>query len=320
MKDVQRQTRSYLMSLFQQHSINPRGDLGQNFLIDVNLIEFIVRSAELGPRDVALEVGSGTGGMTAFLAQDAGKVISVDIDKNMSMLTAEAVEGFDNVTLINDDILKNKNTLSPEICDVVRQQVASLPNGRLKLVANLPYSVATPVISNLLASDLPWERMICTIQWELGEKMAAEHTSSKYAALSAWIQSQATVRILRRMGPNVFWPRPKVDSAVVSIWRDREAAARIADRRFFQDFLRRTFSLRRKYIRSVLVGMYRRQLEKSDVDSLLAELGHSASERAEKMDVATLIRLSNHVFATIQKRGMDEPLAGNEDADGDQFT
>jgi len=304
MRDVQRQTRSYLMSLFQQHGINPRGDLGQNFLIDVNLIEFIVRSAELGPRDVALEVGSGTGGMTAFLAQDAGRVISVDIDKNMSMLAAEAVEGFDNVTLINDDILKNKNTLSPEICDVIRQQVESLPNGRLKLVANLPYSVATPVISNLLASDLPWERMICTIQWELGEKMAAEHTSSKYAALSAWIQSQATVRILRRLGPNVFWPRPKVDSAVVSIWRDREAAARITDRRFFQDFLRRTFSLRRKFIRSVLVGMYRRQLEKSDVDQLLAELGHTSSDRAETMDVATLIRLSNHVHAAIRKRGV----------------
>jgi 16S rRNA (adenine1518-N6/adenine1519-N6)-dimethyltransferase len=303
MKDVQRQTRSYLMSLFQQHGINPRGDLGQNFLIDVNLIEFIVRSAELGPRDVALEVGSGTGGMTAFLAQDAGRVISVDIDKNMSMLAAEAVVGFDNVTLINDDILKNKNTLSPEICSVIRQQVELLPHGRLKLVANLPYSVATPVISNLLASDLPWERMICTIQWELGEKMAAEHTSSKYAALSAWIQSQATVRILRRLGPNVFWPRPKVDSAVVSIWRDQEAADRITDRRFFQDFLRRTFSLRRKFIRSVLVGMYRRQLEKSDVDQLLAELGHTSSDRAETMDVATLIRLSNHVHSAIKKRG-----------------
>ena len=98
MKDVQRQTRSFLMSLFTQHGINPRGDLGQNFLIDVNLIEFAVRAAELGPRDVALEVGSGTGGMTAFLAQEAGRVISVDIDKNMSMLASEAVQDCLNVT------------------------------------------------------------------------------------------------------------------------------------------------------------------------------------------------------------------------------
>ena len=164
MKAVQRQTRSFLMSLFQQHGINPRGDLGQNFLIDVNLIEFAVRAAELGPRDVALEVGSGTGGMTAFLAQEAGRVISIDIDKNMSALAAEAVQDCNNVTLINSDILKNKNTLDPHICDVIRHHVASIPNGRLKLVANLPYSVATPVISNIIASYLPWERMVCTIQ------------------------------------------------------------------------------------------------------------------------------------------------------------
>jgi len=303
MRDVQRQTRTFLMSLFQQHGINPRGDLGQNFLIDVNLIEFVVRAAELGPRDVALEVGSGTGGMTAFLARDAGKVISVDIDRNMSELAAEAVKDCRNVTLINRDILKNKNSLAPEVVDVIREQVASLPDGRLKLVANLPYSVATPVISNLLASDLPWERMICTIQWELAEKMVAEPGDSKFGALSAWIQSQASVRILRKLGPNVFWPRPKVDSAIVSIWRDQEAASRITDRRFFQDFLRRAFTLRRKFIRSVLVALYRSELDKAAIDELLTELGHTAEDRAENMDVATLIRLSNRLRERI----------GNED-------
>ena len=302
MRDVQRQTRSFLMSLFQQHGINPRGDLGQNFLIDVNLIEFAVRAAELDPRDVALEVGSGTGGMTAFLAQAAGRVISVDIDKNMSMLASEAVQDCPNVTMINSDILKNKNTLDPHICEVIRHHVASIHGGRLKLVSNLPYSVATPVISNIIASDLPWERMICTIQWELAEKMEAEPGTSKYGAMSAWIQSQGTVRILRRLGPNVFWPRPKVDSAIISIWRDQEKAARISDRRFFQDFLRRAFTLRRKFIRSVLVALYRKELDKAEIDVLLGELGHTAEDRAENMDVATLIRLSNHLHATIQKK------------------
>lgn len=317
MKAVQRQTRTFLMSLFQQHGINPRGDLGQNFLIDVNLIEFAVRAAELGPRDVALEVGSGTGGMTAFLAQEAGRVISIDIDKNMSALAAEAVQGCNNVTLINSDILKNKNTLDPHICDVIRHHVASIPNGRMKLVANLPYSVATPVISNIIASDLPWERMVCTIQWELAEKMEAEPGSSKYGAMSAWIQSQGTVRILRRLGPNVFWPRPKVDSAIVSIWRDQEKADRIHDRRFYQDFLRRAFTLRRKFIRSVLVALYRQQLDKPEIDQLLLELGLTSEDRAENMDIPTLIRLSNHLLATIQKKGaqvetIDEPVDSEE--------
>jgi 16S rRNA (adenine1518-N6/adenine1519-N6)-dimethyltransferase len=300
MKDVQRQTRSYLMSLFRQHGINPRGDLGQNFLIDVNLIEFVVRHADLGPRDVALEVGTGTGGMTAFLARDAGHVISVDIDQNMSRLAAEAVQDCSNVTLVNQDILKNKNTLSPDITALILEKVAAIPGGRLKLVSNLPYSVGTPVMSNLLASELPWERMVCTIQWELAEKMAAEAASSKYAALTVWIQSQATVRILRRLGPNVFWPRPKVDSAIISIWRDKEAAARIQDRRFFQDFLRRMFSQRRKHLRSVLIGMYRRQLDKPDVDRILQELGEKPENRAELMDVPALIRLANHVCAAVR--------------------
>ena len=306
MRDVQRQTRSWLMELFTQHGFNPRGDLGQNFLIDVNLIEFAVRHASLGPNDVALEVGSGTGGMTAFLAEEAGHVISVDVDENMSNLAAEAVEGYNNVTLINQDILKNKNTLAPEICDLIRARVASLKNGQLKLVANLPYSVATPVIANLIASDLPWERMVCTIQWELGEKMAAEHGTPGYSALSVWIQSQASIRILRKLGPNVFWTRPKVDSAIVSIWRDKEAAARINDRKFFLDFVRRAFSQRRKLIRPVLIGMYRKQLDKEDVDRLLAELEHKTEDRAEEMDIATLIRLSNHVHATIVKKGTED--------------
>ena len=289
MRDVQRQTRSWLMELFTQHGFNPRGDLGQNFLIDVNLIEFVVRHANLGPNDVALEVGSGTGGMTAFLAEEAGKVISVDVDPKMALLAAEAVKGCDNVTLINQDILKNKNTLAPEICDLIRAQVAALPNGQLKLVSNLPYSVATPAI-----------------QWELGEKMASEHGTSGYSALSVWIQSQASIRILRRLGPNVFWPRPKVDSAIVSIWRNKEAAARINDRRFFLDFLRRTFSQRRKLIRPVLIGMYRKQLDKEDVDRLLAELEHKIDDRAEQMEIATLIRLSNRVHAAILEKGKTE--------------
>lgn len=312
MKDVARQTRTHLMSLLRRHGLNPRGDLGQNFLIDVNLIEFAVRRADLSEQDVVLEVGTGTGGMTAFLAQQAGRVISVDIDKNMSKLAQEAVADSDNVTLINCDILKNKNTLASEVTDVIRQRLAEVPDSRLKLVANLPYSVATPVISNLIASDLPWQRMVCTIQWELAVKMASEHARSTYAALSVWIQSQASVRILRRLGPNVFWPRPKVDSAIVSIWRYQDAADRILDRPFFQDFLRRMFSQRRKHIRSTLCGMYSKQLSKSEVDQLLADLQFNPETRGELLPVAELIRLGNGVYRRIQ--GIPEPAAGAEPA------
>ncbi|MFY9257087.1 MAG: 16S rRNA (adenine(1518)-N(6)/adenine(1519)-N(6))-dimethyltransferase RsmA [Fuerstiella sp.] len=293
MKDRSRQTRSYLMELFQQHGFNPRSDLGQNFLIDINLIEFAVRAAELTVDDIVLEVGPGTGGMTTFLSEQAGKVISVEVDRNMFALATDATSHCDNVTLINRDILKNKNTIAPEITELLITELAATLNSQLKLVANLPYSVATPVITNLVASQLPWQRMVCTIQLELGEKMVAQPGESNYGALAVWLQSQCSVKIIRRLTPNVFWPRPKVNSAIVSIWRHDGRGDKILDKKFFQDFLRRLFHHRRKLMRRVLVGMYSKQLSKTDVDTLMEELGHDAETRAETLDVPTFVKLGN---------------------------
>ena len=167
-------------------------------------------------------------------------------------------------------------------------------------MANLPYNCATPVISNLVASDLPWTRMVTTIQLELGEKMIAEPGSSSYGALSVWLQSQCSVKIIRRLGPKVFWPRPKVDSAIVSIWRHDGRGGRIDDRTFFLDFVRRLFHHRRKLLRSVLVRMYSQQLSKPEVDELLAEMGHDENTRAENLDVLTLVKLGNRFAVAVK--------------------
>ena len=300
MKDEARQTRSHLMALFRAHGFNPRSDLGQNFLIDINLVEYAVRAADLSEQDVVLEVGAGTGGMTTFLAAQAGRVISIEIDRNMFALATHATQNFDNVTLINRDILKNKNTLDPEIVNLLREEMAKRPDGQLKLVANLPYNVATPVISNLVASDLPWKRMVATIQLELGEKMIANPKTSSYGALSVWLQSQCSVRILRRLGPQVFWPRPKVNSAIVSLWRHDGRGGRIDDRLFFLDFIRRMFHHRRKLMRSVLCGMYSKDLSKADVDALLKQEDLPADARAEQLDVPTLVKLGNLFFGAVR--------------------
>ncbi|MDG1895538.1 MAG: 16S rRNA (adenine(1518)-N(6)/adenine(1519)-N(6))-dimethyltransferase RsmA [Fuerstiella sp.] len=300
MKDKDRQTRSYLMELFNKHGFNPRSDLGQNFLIDINLIEFAVRAAELSKDDLVLEVGPGTGGMTTFLSAEAGRVISVEVDCNMFALATEATQHCDNVTLINCDILKNKNTIAPEITDLLQGTLEARPGSNLKLVANLPYSVATPVISNLVASDLPWQKMVCTIQLELGEKMIAEPGTSSYGSLSVWMQSQCSVRIIRRLGPKVFWPRPKVNSAIVSIWRHDGRGDRIEDRKFFLDFLRRLFHHRRKLLRRVLVAMYSKQLSKPEVDAILEEQGHGRETRAEALDVPTLVKLGNKFCTAVR--------------------
>lgn len=294
------------MKLFKDHGFNPRRDLGQNFLIDINLVEFAVRAAELSKDDIVLEVGPGTGGMTTFMAEQAGKVICVEIDRNMFALATKATEDCDNVTLLNRDILKNKNTISPEVTELLHTELAARPNSQLKLVANLPYNVATPVISNLVASDLPWQKMVCTIQLELGERMIAEPGTSNYGALSVWLQSQCSVKIIRRLGPKVFWPRPKVDSAIVSLWRHDGRGDRILDKPFFLDFLRRLFHHRRKLLRRVLVGMYSKQLTKSQIDELLAAEGHDLETRAEALDVPTLVKLGNRFFGAVNPANNSE--------------
>lgn len=308
MKDALRQTRSYLMELFEQHGYRPRTDFGQNFLIDINLVEFIVASGEVTEQDVVLEVGSGTGGMTAFLAREAGHVISVEIDRHIFPLAQYSVRDFDNVTLLNTDALKNKNRLSNEVLGAVEEQLAVDPNRRLKLIANLPYNVATPIISNLVATDLPLVRIVATIQWELAQRMASRHGGgTNYGALSVWLQSQCEIEILKKMSPTVFWPRPKVDSAIVCLVPDEVKRSQIADRPFLQDFLRRLFHHRRKMMRSVLVGMYRKQLPKERIDALLVELGISERARAEELPVERLVELSNRFYRETSPEGLPDP-------------
>lgn len=293
MREAVRQTRSHLMNLFNEHGFNPRGDLGQNFLIDLNIIEFIVEEAELTSDDVVLEVGSGTGGMTTFMGVAAGHVVSVEYDENMYGLATAQTASFDNITLMNRDALKTKNQIAPEVIAEVQKQLDAKPGRRLKMVANLPYNIATPLISNLVATDLPWVKIVVTIQLELAERMAAGPGISNYGSLAAWLQAQAKVKIIKRMPPSIFWPRPKVDSAVVKISPLPEKRAKIVDRAFYQDFVRRAFQHRRKHLRSVVCGMYRKQMPKSAVDECFAAEGIATETRAEELDVSQLVSLSN---------------------------
>jgi 16S rRNA (adenine1518-N6/adenine1519-N6)-dimethyltransferase len=286
-----RQTLSYLRNLFEERGIRPKNKLGQNFLIDLNLLDLLLRAAELTPEDLALEVGSGTGSLTARLTEQAGAVVSVEVDPAFASLTAEAVADRPNVVLLHADVLKNKNELSPAVLDAVPELGAKAGTKRTKLVANLPYAVAVPVLSNLLLSRLPVERMVVTVQWEIAERLLARPGTKDYGALAVLVQSLAHVELVRQLPPAAFWPRPQVSSAIVLVRPDAAMRQHVGDPPRFRNFLRDLYVHRRKNLRGALVSMPGAKFDKAEVDARLAGLGIEGTVRAETLGKEEHLRL-----------------------------
>jgi 16S rRNA (adenine1518-N6/adenine1519-N6)-dimethyltransferase len=286
------QTQSFLMRRLSDAGIQPRTKLGQNFLVDMNLQRLLLRSARLEPRDVVLEVGTGMGSLTALLARSAGFVITVETDHNLFRLAEEELFGLPNVCMLRADALKNKNRLNSAVLDCVSEQLAKDPRRRFKLVANLPFNIATPILTNLLATEKAPRTMTVTIQKELAERIVARPGTKDYGALTIWIQSQCQVRIVRVMPPTAFWPRPKVDSAIVHVTLDDRLRGRIPDRDYFHHFVRSMFFHRRKLLRSELLSAFKKQLTKPQIDEVLNRLGLDVTARAEDLDVDTMLALA----------------------------
>lgn len=335
MKDDARPTRSQLMKLFAQQGLHPRHDLGQNFLVDLNLLDLIVRHAQLSTADVILEVGTGTGGLTMHLAPHAGHVVTVEYDNHVYQHAKAALGSQRNVTLVHGDALANKNTLSPDVLGAVRRAINNVRRYEqsefggptdigetdnpwqlkpavttLKLVANLPYHIATPVMSNLVATDLPWSRMVVTVQYEMAVRMMAVPRTSDYSALTVWMQSQAKLQLIRKLPPSVFWPPPKVDSAVLVVERDIERQSQILNPAFFHDFVRDVFTQRRKVIAGVIAGLcdptkngmtcHAPPHTRAEIDQMLADLDIPLDARAEQLTVPQWVALANRLGGSPQ--------------------
>ncbi|HEV3256681.1 MAG TPA: 16S rRNA (adenine(1518)-N(6)/adenine(1519)-N(6))-dimethyltransferase RsmA [Gemmataceae bacterium] len=286
-----RQTLSYLRNLFEERGLRPKNKLGQNFLIDLNLLDLLVRTAELSRDDLAVEIGSGTGGLTVRLAEHAGAVLSVEIDPAFFTLAGETVGRRDNVTLLYADVLRNKNELDPRVLAVLDDLRHKSGCRHLKLVSNLPYAVATPVLANFLLTDLPFERMVVTVQWEIAERLTARPGTKDYGSLAVLVQSLADISLVRRLSPAVFWPRPQVDSAIVRIVPSADKRAHVGDVHRFRNFLRDLYVHRRKNLRGGLSGFPSGRKSKEEVDRKLAELGLEGTVRAEALDVEQHLRL-----------------------------
>jgi 16S rRNA (adenine1518-N6/adenine1519-N6)-dimethyltransferase len=286
-----RQTLSYLRGLFEAHGLQAKSKLGQNFLIDLNLLDLIVRIADLGQSDAVLEVGTGTGSLTAQLALWSGGVCTVEIDTALAPVAREVVGERQNVRYVFGDALAGKNELNPEMLEAWDEVYTSRHCTQRKLVANLPYSIATPLISNLLIARDDIERMVVMVQWEIAERLRATAGTKDYNALSVLVQGVADVEVVRKVAPTNFHPRPKVDSAIVLIKPNAAKRARVGDVPRLRAFLRDLYVHRRKNLRQALSGWPHGRKDKSEVDSKLAELGIDGTLRSETLDIEQHLRL-----------------------------
>jgi 16S rRNA (adenine1518-N6/adenine1519-N6)-dimethyltransferase len=281
-----RHTLGFIRARLAEYGVSPKNKLGQNFLIDLNLLDVLVDAADLHPNDVVLEIGCGTGSLTSRLATKVCAVLGVEIDPNLMQLVRDLLTEHRNIELIQADVLRNKNALNPNVVTKIDEMRRRHLCSTFKLVANLPYAVATPMIANLLINGPGPDRMVVTVQWEIAERLTATVGTPHYGALAVLVQSVANAEVLRKLAPTVFWPRPQVDSAIVRIVPDPAKREQVGDVPAFRTFLRDLYVHKRKSLRAALTNWPTGRRDKAVIDKLLEHLGIAGSTRAEELDPA----------------------------------
>jgi 16S rRNA (adenine1518-N6/adenine1519-N6)-dimethyltransferase len=249
------QTKRQIQELLSSAGVSPNRRLGQHFLVDLNLMRLLVDSAQIGPRDVVLEIGTGTGSLTEALAQQAGHVVTVELDRTLAGIAQSQLAGAGNVQIVHADVLSGKGTINPAVAEAVTQAQARLRNlgpieGRVLLVSNLPYDVASSVVIDLVKGPMTADAMFVTIQKEVAERMTARAGNRDYGTLSIFLQATGEIELMRRLKPSVFWPPPGVDSAMVRYARDPAKSRRILDMDVFDSVVGLFIGHRRKMLRA----------------------------------------------------------------------
>ena len=243
------QTKQQISQLLASEGVSPNKQLGQHFLIDLNLMRLLIDTARITPDDVVLEVGCGTGSLTEALAEAAGAVIAVELDKTLARIARNALSEAKNVEIINTDALQSKNTIAPAVIDAIRAATARCP-GRFLLVANLPYNIASPLMLNLITGPVVADAMYVTVQKEVADRMTGRPGTPDYGILSVFLGVTGDATTIRTLKPGVFWPPPQVDSAIVAFVRNAAKMAKIGDITLFSDILSLFAGHRRKMLKA----------------------------------------------------------------------
>jgi 16S rRNA (adenine1518-N6/adenine1519-N6)-dimethyltransferase len=285
-------TQTDIRQLLARAGLRPDRRYGQHFLVDGTLMRLLVAEAELDSTDTVLEVGPGVGNLTELLVEGAGHVVAVEIDPQVAAIARERLAAAANLDLLVTDILANKHTVAPSVLGTVRRRREAL-GGAVKLVANLPYQAATPLMAELVQADPPPERLVFTVQEEVAARLAAEPGTSEYGPVGVLVQALAEVKVLRRLGPSVFWPRPQVWSAMVRIRPSAARRARIADLAVLRRTIEGLFGHRRKRAARSLSLADPSGASPQEWAARLRAVGLDPDARGETYSVDEIVRLAN---------------------------
>ncbi len=272
------------IAVLQKYNFNFQKKYGQNFLIDTRVLEKIINAADITKEDFVLEIGPGIGTMTQYLCEHAGKVVAVEIDRNLIPILEDTLSAYKNVEIIQQDILKMN----------INQLVDERNQGKpIKVVANLPYYITTPIIMGLFESHVPIDSVTIMVQKEVAERMQVGPGTKEYGALSLAVQYYAQPEIVANVPPNCFMPRPKVGSAVIRLTRHREAPVQVKNEKQMFALIRASFNQRRKTLVNGLNNAPDITHSKEDIILALDKMGLSANVRGETLSLEQFAKLSD---------------------------
>ena len=272
------------IEVLQKYNFNFQKKFGQNFLINTGILEDIIEAAEITKDDFVLEIGPGIGTMTQYLCESAREVVAVEIDKNLIPILADTLSAYDNVEVLNDDILK------VDIKTLAEERNGGKP---IKVVANLPYYITTPIIMGLFESHVPIDSITIMVQKEVADRMQEGPGSKEYGALSLAVQYYADPEIVVNVPPSCFMPQPKVGSAVIRLTRHAEPPVNVENEKLMFQIIRASFNQRRKTLANGLNNFPGLNLSKEAIQQCIEELGVPATIRGEALSLEQFAQLSN---------------------------
>lgn len=272
------------IEILQKYNFNFQKKFGQNFLIDEHVLDKIIRAAEITKDDYVLEIGPGIGTMTQYLACAAREVTAVEIDRALIPILEDTLKEYDNVSIINEDILK------VDIAALAKEKNGGRP---IKVVANLPYYITTPIIMGLFEIHVPLESITVMVQKEVADRMQVGPGTKDYGALSLAVQYYAEPYIVANVPPNCFMPRPAVGSAVIRLTRHQKPPVEVMDEKLMFRLIRASFNQRRKTLANGLKNSGELNLSKEVITAAIEKLGKGSSVRGEALDLEEFARLTN---------------------------